>query len=415
MRTKGIFASIGKMLSYGYILLIVCELAGCGGASSVQSSHSTAPPIPVPLLYILDQNGNLTSIRADGSLQWQHDFTSSWAGQGQFQVVDQTIYVASQSVAALTTSGQQLWTQPLPDRAVALTVRKNVVYVSAGRLLALNARDGSLLWQGDLPITGGPVSQLLLTSSSLLVAGGTTVAAYSLDGKPQWSTDLATNNLGETGDQITALSLVDNVVIARARSMIAAVNIRTGQTIWTRESQVQAMALIQGVLYTMFIDVPDPTVNEHAPTITGLRAIQASTGQQLWQVTTPVNESDTELMTPNGLYQASATSLTAWDLSGKQRWSIPMMTQITQMIVQNNQIFAVAGQQSELLSIDAQTGKQLWKENETEGSGSELQVADHFLWQWNEEDGGVTGHSLQNGSVRWHIATNAIVQMMVAP
>ena len=414
MRTKRIFASIRKMLSYGYILLIVCELAGCGGASSAQSSHSTATPVPTPLLYILDQNGNLTSIRADGVQQWRHDFSSSWAGQGQFQVVDQTIYVASQSVTALTTGGQQLWTQPLPDRTTALDVRSGVIYVVAGRLLALNARDGSLLWQDDLPVTGSPVSQLLLAPSSLLVAGGTTVAAYSLDGKPQWSTDLATNNLGETGDQITALSLVDNVVIARARSMIAAVNIRTGQTIWTRESQVQAMALIQGVLYTMFIDVPDPTVNENAPIVTGLRAIQVGTGQQLWQVTTSVNESDTGLMTPNGLYQASATSLTAWDLSGKQRWSVPMITQITQMIAQNNQIFAVAGQESELLSIDAQSGKQLWKQSEVEGSGNELQVADHFLWQWDEVSGGVTGHYLQNGAVRWHIATDAIVQMMVA-
>jgi outer membrane protein assembly factor BamB len=413
MRTKGIGIGMGTMLNYGYILLIVFALADCGGKLPAPSSHPTATPPPAPLLYILDQNGNLTSLRADGTQQWQHNFSSSWAGQGQFQVVNQTIYVASQSVTALTTSGQQLWTQPLPDLAAALTVRKNVVYISAGRLLALNARDGSLLWQDDLPVTEDPANQLLLTPSSLLVAGGTTVAAYSLDGKPLWSTDLATNTLGEIGDQITALYLARNIIIAQARSMIAAVNVGTGQTIWQRESQVQAMALIQGVLYTMFIDVPDLTMNENAPIVTGLRAIQVSTGQQLWQVTTPVNESDTELMTPNGLYQASATSLTAWELSGKQRWRVPMIAQITQMIAQNNQLFAVAGQQSELLNIDAQTGKQLWKQNEVEGSGNELQVADHFLWQWDEAGGGVTGRRLQDGSVRWYIATGAIVQMVV--
>jgi outer membrane protein assembly factor BamB len=413
MQTKGICTSVGKILSYGYILLVVFTLAGCGGTPSAQLPHPTAAPTLAPLLYILDQNGNLTNLRADGTQQWQHNFSSSWVGQGQFQVIHQTIYVASQSITALTTNGQQLWTQPLPGPAAALAIRNGVVYVSAERLIALHARDGSLLWQDDLPVTEDPVNQILLTPFSLLVAGGTTVAAYSLDGKPQWSTDLATNNLGEIGDQITALYLVDNIVIARARSMIAAVNIRTGQTIWTRESQVQAMALIRGVLYTMFIDVPNPTVNENAPTITGLRAIQVSTGQQLWQVTPPVNESDTGLMTSNGLYQASATSLTAWDLSGKQQWSIPMTTQITQMIAQNNQIFVVAGQQSELLSIDAQTGKQLWRQNEVEGSRNELQVADHFLWQWNEVGGGVMGVAPQDGSIHWRITTGAIVQLAI--
>jgi outer membrane protein assembly factor BamB len=397
-------------------LFLILLLAGCGSISSAQLARPTATPTPAPLLYLLDQNGNLTSLRADGTQQWQQNLAaSSWIGMGQFQIVGQAIYAASQSITALTTSGRQLWTQPLPDQTTALAVRNGVIYVVAGRLLALNTRDGSLRWQDDLPVTGeDPINQLLLTPSSLLVAGGTIIAAYSLEGKSLWSTDIGATPFGETGDQIKALYLVDNVVIVQVGDMIAAVNIQTGKTTWQRESQVQAMALIQGVLYTIFIDVPDSLTSENAPIVTGLRALQASTGQQLWQVTTSINEGNTELITSNGLYLANATSLTAWNLSGKQLWSIPMITQITRLIAQDNQLFAMAGQGSEIMSIDAQTGKQLWKQNEAEESDEELQVADHFLWQW--EDGGgteVIGRNLQDGSVRWRITTGAIAQIII--
>jgi outer membrane protein assembly factor BamB len=139
---------------------------------------------------------------SDGSLLWQ---TSSLPpGRDSIALADGVVYlVAGQGVAARRASdGQQLWqySATIPDRLALVLVNK-LLYVGAQgypstaftrQLTALNARDGSLLWQIALP---GNSSVLPSGNLVYLLSAAGVDALSSGDGTRLWQHALDENSM----------------------------------------------------------------------------------------------------------------------------------------------------------------------------------------------------------------------------
>jgi outer membrane protein assembly factor BamB len=246
------------------------------GKGSDDDSRLTAPPIVANgRVFVLDAQAHVFAFNAsDGKPLWDKalapkgpeddDFWNVFGMFGSDMAIDPSkgfgggtaydsgkLFVSTGfgSVFALdAASGQQLWKADLQVPIV------NAPVASGGRVLvssednhfvALAQSDGRTLWDHQ----GISESAGILTSTSAAVAGDTVIVPYTSgelfalridNGTPEW------NDMLTKSGNVTALSELDDIagrpvidrdmVFAISHSgMMAAININTGDRVWSRE------------------------------------------------------------------------------------------------------------------------------------------------------------------------------------
>lgn len=210
-------------------------------------------------LYAFDANSGAKIWSRDvGSLKEKEDVIT-----GGVAYAHKTLFVTNGYDEALALSpedGEILWrkTLPSPSRA-APTIIADKVYISTtdSRLIALNAADGSGLWEyRGVGETAGLLGAASPAASKNIVIGvfssGEITALRTENGSVAWSDNLSSvNNSGgglESISDITAMPVMhQGIVIAMSYSgKIAAIDERSGIRIWQREIGGTRTPLVAG-------------------------------------------------------------------------------------------------------------------------------------------------------------------------
>jgi outer membrane protein assembly factor BamB len=232
----------------------ITALRESDGSQLWQDDASSAPP-STPLSMSLG-NGlvyasadQTTALRAsDGAVLWH------FAGRGPSVVGHDVVYVSasnqSQLVALRASDGSQLWHWPLPSsEPYTLTLAQGMIYAGPGGgtlglaldrthvdtykddLYALKSEDGSLLWH-----------QPLETSRSLLGVSGLTVYTLAPDALDAWQTSNGTHLWHHPLQHIGLLLTTDTVYAGTAgvindcfplkQTKLAALQATTGNQLW---------------------------------------------------------------------------------------------------------------------------------------------------------------------------------------
>lgn len=170
--------------------------------------------------------GTVTALdRASGEVRWQNEMQGSGYPSG-VTVRDGVVYTAEPAAYDLAT-GEQKWRTTFDDWTVgepALSPNGQVLYVPAsetetGMVLALDTRDGKLLWQKPTSTnTPSFVEKVYTSGDSVIVSGlnGTVASLTAADGAPRWTFEPPAARLGtlDVQDGRVWMMLQDGRVVA---------------------------------------------------------------------------------------------------------------------------------------------------------------------------------------------------------
>lgn len=248
------------------------------GEKASEYAHILAPPIVVDgRVFAMDAAGNVTAVdAASGKVVWRSPLVPEGESEdvgfgGGLAYGDGRVFVASGFGFAVTldaATGTELWRHEIgvPLRS-APTVDGGRVFVTShdNQLYALAAADGTVLWT----FQGIVEPARILGNSSPAVAGEAVVAAFSSGelfalrvetGRQSW-----TDSLTRTGAMTALASLSDiagrpvidrgTVFAASHSGRMVAINLRTGERIWTRDiASVQTPWVAGDYIYLVTID-----------------------------------------------------------------------------------------------------------------------------------------------------------------
>lgn len=201
-------------------------------------------------VYWVDGAGYITAFdAARGRTLWRVD-TAGRASSG-VGVGPDVLYVGTRDgdVLALNpVDGAQRWRTRVPSEVIAApTGAKDVVVAHTvdGKVVALSASDGHVLWtyEGKVPLLSlRGVSSPVIENDQVLVglASGQLIALKLWDGTENWQVELAAargrSELERMVDADVTPRVRNGVVFASAyHGRIAAIDIRSGRTVWTRD------------------------------------------------------------------------------------------------------------------------------------------------------------------------------------
>jgi outer membrane protein assembly factor BamB len=262
------------------------------GKGSDNDSRVTAPPIVVNgRAYVLDSEAHVFAVDAStGAPVWDKELAPA-GGSGPFLMMfgpnhkidpskgfgggiafdDGKIYVATgfgQVFALNPADGSQLWKTDLGVPIVNAPVANGGrIFVSSedNHMFALAEKDGRQLWDHQ----GITESAGILESTSAAVSGDYVIAPYTSgevyairvqDGRVAWN-DMLTRNGAQTAlsdlDDIAGRPVVDrDMVFAISHSgMMVAINLDSGQRIWSRDiGGIQTPWVAGDFLYVLTTD-----------------------------------------------------------------------------------------------------------------------------------------------------------------
>lgn len=227
-----------------------------GTGSNKQRRLVTQPIVAEDKIFVMDTKGVVTAFNsAEGKRLWRvsvvpkgEELTALTGGlafgEHMLYVTDGYGYV----LALDPNTGEKIWQNrtKIPSRA-APTVLDGRVYVVtlANELIALSARDGSVLWRHNgIQETSG-----LLGAPSPAASGNTVIVAYSSgevfalrsdNGQVAWADNLATvrgfGGAGRLAD-IRGLPVISNdmVFVGSTAGRFVALNTLSGNRVWQRE------------------------------------------------------------------------------------------------------------------------------------------------------------------------------------
>lgn len=228
------------------------------GKGSTSTLPLNAQPIAADgFVFTLDTRAKLSAFEADtGKKVWTIDVSSEDEDEpvitGGIAYAHSTIFVTNgydEALAISPNNGEVLWrkTLPSPSRA-APSILSGQVYVSTidNRLVALNASDGSSLWEytgmGETAGLLGAASPAINQDIVLAVFSSGEITALRVEnGSVAWSDNLSNvRTLGgglESMSDITAMPVSDQgIAIAMSfGGKLVAIDERSGNRIWQRE------------------------------------------------------------------------------------------------------------------------------------------------------------------------------------
>lgn len=225
------------------------------GQGNSRRARITADPVASGgRIYTLDASATVSAVSSSGAVLWQQDLTpptdrNGDASGGGLALGTNRLYVATgfgRLHAIDTITGKVLWEQQF-DAPVggAPTVVGDLIYVTSrdSRAFAVRAETGRLAW--ELP--GAPSVSVTVNGAGPAVSGGTAifpfgsaelVATLRQGGVRTWSATLAGERRGRayagytdvTGDPVV---VGDRVYAGSPSGRVAALNLRSGERIWT--------------------------------------------------------------------------------------------------------------------------------------------------------------------------------------
>jgi outer membrane protein assembly factor BamB len=249
-------------------------------------------------------------------------------------------------------------------RGVALRpqMQGNMLYAAdtRGRVIALNAEQGSVLWETDLdkPVTGGVgVGDGLV----LVTTRHGDVHALHIDtGKPVWQASLSSEALAP------AVAAAGTVVVQTADGRLTALDTRSGQRLWVIERSEPALSL-RGTGAPVLV----PGAVMAGFSSGRIAAFEVKSGRQLWEV--PVTQ-------PRG------------------RSEIERLVDIDADIVLSGRALYAVSYQGRLVAMSLDDGRLLWTREVSSYSG--LAVAGNTL-VLSDEHGTIIALDARDGSERW--------------
>lgn len=404
-----------KLATLLVIVFLLALTVGCG--TPVKKSANSSSTIPSPTLFMLSQ-GTLESYQADGKQNWQIQAASMGSVNSEnahTHLINSgtVLYTATDILQATTLTGKVLWHQSLPAQADDLLLTKQNLYVLAdGALSAWNSTQGKLLWQQQgLVLPFGPWAALVSDGQYLFLGGENLVVALDvLTGKIVWHQDIS------PGDGVEQFFIKHTILLAQTGTSIIAFQSSTGSILWQRDSQIKSLYINQAgtILYTFSIDVPDPISDPNTPIWSGLRAVNLATGKQLWAVTRPDDIEGVSTISSSGILYHDATSITAWNLQGKQLWQNAYANAPIAQIdpIPQAHIALIIEEDGTLLALDDLNGKQQWQQTLLQGSSNQFAIQQQQCWIISPEDGDINAYSFQ-GKRQWSLKLNAFEDLNI--
>jgi outer membrane protein assembly factor BamB len=272
------------------------------------------------------------------------------------------------------------WSAPLGGGS-APVVAEGVLYVSSGKLYALDASTGSARWRsqglGDV-VSSPAVAGAVVYVSGLKDGNAWLYAVDATSGSLRWS-----QNIGNVWP--TSPTVVDGVVFANGDQLYA-FNATTGARLWsavrgTEEYFYDSPTVAGGVAYVggnklyafnattgaRLWSAPSPGDYFYSPAVArgvayvgsheGLFAFNAATGAQLWSAEPGVGTNEVPAVA-NGVVYIGADKLYAFNAAtGAQLWSAGPPSGVSSPVVANGVVYAGHDQ---VHAFDATTGAQLW-------------------------------------------------------
>lgn len=264
------------------------------GEGDTRQARITADPVVAAgRIYAMDARSLVSAVGPDGSLLWQVDvkpnavYRESASGGG-LATDGRRLYVTTgygRTHALDLATGATIWVQDMDaPGGAAPTVANGNVYVTSrdSRAWVLDAENGRVRWQ----LNGTPSATTIAGGAGAAVAGGLAVipfpsgeivATFAEGGMRRWSQIIAGSRQGHAGG-IAATDITGGPVVAggvvyaaNAGGRIAAVDIDSGQRLWTAsEGASSALAVIGGSVF--FVN----DINE-------LLRLDAATGKVIWR------------------------------------------------------------------------------------------------------------------------------------
>lgn len=288
-----------------------------------------------------------------------------------------------------------------------------------GRLVALDPRNGRLLWRADLsPPDGSPETAVELSGgigsgADMLLVGtrqGSVIALDPADGTVIWQSQLSS-------EVAAAPSASGRIVIARSNDgRLYALDAATGARLWVYDSAAPPLSL-RGTGRPV---IDDDQI--YAGFSSGkLVALALATGEVLWELAVGVPEGRSEferlvdvdadpVLAANTVFAASYQNrlVAVSTVSGRVVWSRDMSI-FNNLAVDGNRLF-VSTEQDEVMAIDRATGNIVWRQDLLAQRGisapvlyrGRLGVADRegYLHWLSTDDGARIGrHRLIEGAI----------------
>ncbi len=345
------------------LLVAVFLLAGCSSFGSNAPAGDVTPagppPPEFPHVYLLHEYGVIVLRASDGKERWQFHLPLPAQRTTAMAVEGSSVYVGTDRAffALNTITGRLLWTAVAAPQIQSILPVGTTIYVgSASTLYAFSADDGTLLWSQQVP--GGDASLLVVNNGTLYVGGSLSATLTALDaetGMPRWHFSLP------AGEGVSNLIPQEGLLLLQTRDALDALQASHGTLLWQRDTSIQALQVINGIVYMIFIDLPAAA---SAPTLSGLRALRASDGGQIWQVVTPVAvDGEEDFFTSDTIYRATTATqnnLSAWHTAdGSLHWQITSQQGIASLWVNDGIIYTTSG--DEIDAWQGTNGALLWR------------------------------------------------------
>lgn len=255
----------------------------------------------------------------------------------------------------------------------ALTVRDGVVYGNRGKVFALRASDGAVLWQTADARAYKAAAPVVDGQSVIVSAGiGVVTAWRASDGASLWRSRPISDLSAPSPDTPDPLPVVaDGVVYAAAGyGTLAAWDERDGHTLWV--SHVAPDAEAEQTYTGNNSPLPRPVVagiTVYASAGRSIYALRAADGSVLWQLpTAPVGITyATPIVAANTVYvpDSNGTVLALDAETGAVRWRAQGNTSVVarpplSVVVQGQIVFASSGGDT-VRALSATTGAVLWR------------------------------------------------------
>lgn len=268
-----------------------------GQGDSRQARITADPVVSGGVIYTLDARARVTATATSGAPVWSADVTpvtdgAADASGGGISVAAGRVFVAT-GFGELTVldaaSGGVLWTQDLnAPGGPAPTVSGDIVYVVSrdGRAVALDVASGLVRWQlsgtpSGANVTGGAGAAVTPEIAIFPFPSGEVIAAFPQGGLRRWAQVIAGDRPGSAtavaatdiaGDPVIA---GDTVYVGNVSGRLVAMNIASGDRIWTATEGVASPVVPAGGSVFLVNDV-----NE-------LVRLDDTDGSVIWRVALP--------------------------------------------------------------------------------------------------------------------------------
>ena len=400
-------------------------LTGCGSRPPTSGTATLTRPAtdtpaasssPSAQVYLVSASGALTAYAGGtGHRRWQ--FTPPAPQQVNVVAAGAgLVYAGTDAIvyALDAASGQQRWSAPAGSSVRVLVVSADTLYAaSAGTIYALAAATGAERWSSTVGPVGAPFLTLDTAGSALYAPAGNHLTALDLaTGATRWQFHAALS------DAVIQVIPDGSLLVVQTRSTLVALSASDGSVRWQRTTGTGALLVQNGLIYTRYVDqTPQGVVTS------GLRALQLADGTVALDTALPLgDENEQDQWTSDALYRLadpSSGTIVAWGLHGAPRWQQTLHAPISDLLVQNDQVWLAEG--NAVAALDAGSGRPRWhtSANGSLGSGGNtLTWAEGRLYVWDGLfDSGQFAvlDPAQAGRMEWHLHLGTqIVQVLVA-